>query len=596
MQERQLIGTHPVIGIRRIIEARRGVLKIREGIEDKVMSMAQEVKKLYAENLKYDDGTPVDVVISDVSISCAKEAAICTEQFKKAGVSITLSVTSCWCYGSETMDMDPMTIKGIWGFNGTESPGAVYLASVLAVHAQKGLPVFTIYGKDVQNKDETEIPEDVAEKLLSFARSAIAVKSIYGKSYLQIGAMCMGIGGSLINPEFIEKYLGMRVESVSDVEILRRIEKKIYNQEEYEKALAWTKKNCAEGFDKNPDIVRHTREQKDKEWEFTIKTMLIIKDLMRGNPNLPDQFEEEKNGHNAIAAGFQGQRQWTDIFTNTDFSEAMLNSSFDWDGPREPYILATENDVLNSVCMLIMKELTGRAQLFADVRTYWSEKAVKESTQWELTGKAKEAGGFIHLINSGSGCIDASGAVVENGEPVMKRWYDMSDEDCRRLIENVTWNPTDLGGFCGGGFSSRFVTRAQMPVTMIRINLIDGEPVMQIAEGWTVNLPEEVNEILWKRTDYTWPCTWFTPRCDGIPGSCFESAYSVMNSWGANHGAISYGHIGADIITTCSMLRIPVCLHNVDKSRIFRPASWKAFGMDYEGADFRACKHYGSLY
>ena len=599
MATNRYIGDYPVIGIRPVIDGRRGPLKVRESLEDQTMAMAQAAKKLFEENLCYSNGEPVKVVISDTTIGRVAESAACANQFKKAGVDITLTVTPCWCYGSETMDIDPMTIKGVWGFNGTERPGAVYLASVLATHAQKGLPAFGIYGHDVQNLDEvTNIPADVREKLLRFGRAAVAVATMRGKSYLQIGSICMGIGGSIIDSAFIESYLGMRVESVDEVEILRRMEEGIYDEAEFQKALAWTKAHCKEGWDKNPEFVRSSPEKKEKQWEFTVKMYLIIKDLLNGNPNLPAGCEEEMVGHNAIAAGFQGQRQWTDHWPNCDYPEALLNSTFDHNGAREPYILATENDVLNGLGMLFMKLLTNRAQMFSDVRTYWSPEACKRASGYEVTGVAKENGGFIHLINSGATALDACGECRdENGQPVMKRWWEVTDEDIETMTKATTWPAADNGYFRGGGFSSSFTTRAEMPATMIRLNLVKGlGPVLQIAEGWTVRLPDEVTDVLMKRTDPTWPCTWFTPRCDGKAGSPFQDAYTVMNNWGANHGAISYGHIGADLITMCSMLRIPVCLHNVPEQDIFRPAAWNAFGMDKEGQDYRACAAYGPMY
>ena len=598
MAENRLIGGNPVIGIRPIIDGRRGPLGVRESLEEQTMSMAKAAKSLFESELRCSNGEPVKVIISDTTIGRVAEAAACADQFRKAGVSITLSVTPCWCYGSETMDMDPMTVKGVWGFNATERPGAVYLASVLATHAQKGLPAFGIYGKDVRDADDNTMPDDVKEKLLRFARAAVAAVTMRGRSYLQIGSICMGIGGSSISPEFLEEYLGMRVESVDEVEIIRRMSEGIYDEAEFRKALAWTKANCPEGFDKNPEFVRRSAGQKEKDWEFVVKMAVIIKDLMSGNPNLPAGCEEERLGHNALAAGFQGQRQWTDFYPNCDFGEAILNTSFDWEGAREPYILATENDCLNGISMLFMKLLTGRAQMFADVRTCWSGDSVRRVTGYEPEGRAKEADGFIHLINSGACCLDACGEVTdEAGNPVIKPWYDMTEEDIDRVLKAAEWCAADNGYFRGGGFSSRFLTRAEMPATMIRLNLVKGlGPVMQIAEGWTVNLPDEVSEILWKRTDYTWPCTWFAPRCGGNAGSPFASAYDVMNNWGANHGAISYGHIGADVITLCSMLRIPVCMHNVPEDRIFRPAAWNAFGMDKEGQDYRACAAYGPMY
>ncbi|AQW23366.1 L-fucose isomerase [Clostridium perfringens] len=596
MAKSRLVGKYPVIGIRPTIDGRRGIIDVRGSLEEQTMNMAKSAAKLLEENLKYSNGEKVKVIIADTTIGRVPEAAACADKFRKEGVDITLTVTPCWCYGAETMDMDPMTIKGVWGFNGTERPGAVYLASVLATHAQKGLPAFGIYGHDVQNADDTEIPEDVKEKILRFGRSAIAAASMRGKSYLQIGSICMGIGGSIIDPNFIEEYLGMRVESVDEVEIIRRMTEEIYDKDEFERALKWTKEKCKEGFDKNPENVQKTREEKDKDWEFVVKMMCIIKDLMNGNENLPDGFEEEKLGHNAIAAGFQGQRQWTDFYPNCDFPEALLNTSFDWNGAREPYILATENDVLNGLGMLFGKLLTNKAQIFADVRTYWSPDAVKKATGYELEGVAKESDGFIHLINSGAACLDACGqAKDENGNGTMKAWYDVTEEDQEAILAATTWNAADNGYFRGGGYSSRFLTEAEMPVTMIRLNLVKGlGPVVQLVEGYSVKLPDEVSDKLWKRTDYTWPCTWFAPRLTGK--GAFKSAYDVMNNWGANHGAISHGHIGADIITLCSILRIPVSMHNVPEEKIFRPAAWNAFGMDKEGQDYRACKAYGPMY
>ena len=596
MAKSRLIGDYPVIGIRPTIDGRRGVLGVRESLEDQTMNMAKAAKKLFEENIRCSNGEPVKVIIADTTIGRVAEAAACADKFRKAGVDITLTVTPCWCYGAETMDMEKDTIKAVWGFNGTERPGAVYLASVLATHTQKGLPAFGIYGNDVCDADDTEIPEDVKEKLLRFGRAAVAAATMRGKSYLQIGSITMGIGGSIIDPHFLEDYLGMRVESVDEVEIIRRMTEGIYDEEEYRKALKWSEKYCHQGFDKNPAELQRTPEQKKEDWEFTVKMCVIIKDLMNGNRNLPAGCEEEAVGHNAIAAGFQGQRQWTDFYPNCDFPESILNTSFDWNGAREPYILATENDVLNGLGMLFMKLLTNRAQMFADVRTCWNAKSVKRVTGYSLEGHAAEADGIIHLINSGACCLDANGeAKDENGNSVMKPWYDITEGDIKSITDHTTWNYADLGYFRGGGFSSRFETRAEMPATMIRLNLVKGlGPVLQIVEGWTVALPENVSDTLWKRTDYTWPCTWFTPRTTGK--GAFKSAYDVMNNWGANHGAISYGHIGADLITLSSMLRIPVCMHNVPEEDIFRPSAWNAFGMDKEGADYRACADFGPLF
>ena len=592
------IGTRPAIGIRPIIDARRGTLGVRQSLEEQTMSMARSAAKLFEENLRYSDGTPVRVVIADTTIGRVGETAACAEKFRREQVAVTLSVTPCWCYGSETMDMDPHTIKAVWGFNGTERPGAVYLAAVLAAHAQKGLPAFGIYGQDVQAANATEIPSDVREMLLRFGRAALAAVSLEGKSYLQIGSMCMGIAGSQINADLFEDYLGMRVESVDEVEVLRRMDEGIYDHAEFDRAMAWVKENCREGFDKNPEFIRKSATEKAADWKFVVKTALIVQDLMSGNDRLPEGAEEEAIGHNAIAAGFQGQRQWTDHWPNADFAEAICNTSFDWNGAREPFVLATENDTLNGVSMLLMKQLTNRAQLFADVRTYWSRDAVKAATGYEIEGAAKAAGGFIHLINSGAAALDFSAEARDaDGNATVKAWYETTEADRAAMLRATEWCAADNGYFRGGGFSSRYETRAEIPCTMLRINMVKGlGPVAQLVEGWTVALPAEVSDTLWKRTDYTWPCTWFAPRCDGKEGSPFCSAYDVMNHWGANHGAISYGHIGADLLTLFSMLRIPVCMHNVPLADVFRPACWNAFGSDPEGQDYRACSVYGARF
>ena len=597
MAKSRLIGSYPVIGIRPTIDGRRGALDVRGSLEDQTMNMAKSAAKLFEENLRYSNGEPVKVVIADTTIGRVGESAACADKFRREGVDITLTVTPCWCYGAETMDMDPQTIKAVWGFNGTERPGAVYLASVLATHAQKGLPAFGIYGHDVQEADDTSIPEDVKEKLLRFGRAAVAAASMRGKSYLQIGSVTMGIGGSIIDSDFIESYLGMRVESVDEVEIIRRMTEGIYDHAEFEKALKWAKENCKIGWDKNPEELQFSAEKKEEQFEFVVKMAVIIKELMNGCDNLDPAFSEEAIGHNALAAGFQGQRQWTDFYPNGDFAEAMLNTSFDWNGAREPYILATENDVLNGLGMMFMKLLTNRAQIFADVRTYWSPEAVKKATGYDLEGVAKENGGFLHLINSGAACLDANARAKEaDGTPVMKQWWDITEEDQKAIMENTEWCMADNGYFRGGGYSSRFLTVAEMPATMIRLNLVKGlGPVLQLAEGYSCELDPETHRILDNRTDPTWPTTWFAPRLTGK--GAFKDVYSVMANWGANHGAFCCGHVGAELITLASMLRIPVSMHNVSEEKIYRPAVWSSFGTeDLTSADYRACAAFGPLY
>jgi len=583
----------PKVGIRPTIDGRRN--GIRESLENQTMQLAKSVTKLIRENLKYPDGTSVECIVADTTIGGYPEAAKVDEKFRKEGVNITLTVTPCWCYGAETMDSNPHTQKAVWGFNGTERPGAVYLASVLASHNQKGRPAFSIYGKDVQNKDDLNIPSDVSQKILQFTKAAIAVSLMRYKSYLSIGGVSMGIAGSTVNPDLFQDYLGMQTEYVDMTEIIRRIERKIYDQEEYQRAIKWVKKYCREGEDTNSLKIQRSRKQKDADWEFVVKMTQIIRDLMIGNPVLAEMgYIEESLGHKAIASGFQGQRQWTDHFPNGDFSETILNSSFDWNGIRRPYLVATENDCLNAVSMLFGYLLTNSAQVFADVRTFWSREAVKNATGYSLDSNCES--GIIHLINSGSAAIDGNGQQKINGKPVIKPFWEISQEEVIRSLEKTNFYPANVQYFRGGGYSVSFLTEGSMPVTISRINLIKGlGPVLQIAEGLTVDIPPNVHDILDKRTDPTWPSTWFVPKLTGT--GAFKDTYSVMYNWGANHASLSYGHIGSDLITLASMLRIPVSMHNVEDNKIFRPSAWSAFGtQDLESADYRACKNYGALY
>lgn len=589
------MGKYPKIGIRPIIDGRQG--GVRESLEEKTMSLARAVAELITTNVRNGDGTPVECIIADGTIGRVAEAAACAEKFERAGVGATISVTSCWCYGSETMDMNPYYPKAVWGFNGTERPGAVYLAAVLAAHAQKGLPAFGIYGHEIQDIEDNSIPADAAEKILRWARAAQAVATMRGKSYLSVGNVAMGIAGSIVNADFLQEYLGLRAEQADMSEIIRRVKEGIYDKDEYAQALAWTKKYCVpnEGFDKNRPEKKKDRAGKDADWEFVVKMTMILRDMMRGNPKLLEAgFKEEALGFNAIAGGFQGQRQWTDFMPNGDFSETLLNTSFDWNGIREPYVFATENDSCNGLTMLLEHLLTNRAVIFSDIRTYWSPASVKRVTGKELTGRAAQ--GMIHLLNSGSTTLDGTGYSTDaDGNPTMKTHWDMTEKDVQACLAATQWCPADRDYFRGGGFSAHFLSKGGMPVTMARLNIIKGQgPVMQIAEGWTADVDKDIHEKLNMRTDPTWPTTWFVPRlCDKAP---FKDVYSVMNNWGANHGAIVYGHIGADLITLASMLRIPVCMHNVDEEQIFRPAAWNAFGMDKEGADYRACKNFGPIY
>ncbi len=586
-------GNLPKIGIRPTIDGRLG--GVRESLEDQTMNQAKAVANLITQNLRYPNGKPVECVIADTCIGGVAEAAATAEKFAREKVGVSITVTPCWCYGSETMDMDPHTPKAVWGFNGTERPGAVYLAAVLAGHTQKGLPAFGIYGRDVQDAGDTSIPDDVAAKLLRFARAGMAVALMRGKSYLSMGGTSMGIAGSVVDPTFFEDYLGMRSEAIDMCEFVRRMDEGIYDKAEYEKALAWTKANCKEGKDFNAEEGRRSRELLDKDWEVCVQMALIARDLMVGNPVLKDAgFGEEALGHNAICAGFQGQRQWTDHFPNGDYMEAILNTSFDWNGFRSPYILATENDALNGVTMLFGHLLTNTAQMFADLRTYWSADAVERVTGVKLEGDG--AGGILHFINSGPATIDATGCQMIDGQPAMKPWWDISEDEAKACLEATSWHPGDTGYFRGGGWSTKYLTKGGMPATMARINLVKGlGPVLQLAEGVTVELPKDVHDKLDLRTNPTWPTTWFAPRLTG--SGVFRDVYSVMNNWGANHCVMSYGHVGADLIAMASLLRIPVYMHNVAEEDLFRPSAWNSFGTaDPEGADFRACAAYGPLY
>jgi L-fucose isomerase len=315
---------------------------------------------------------------------------------------------------------------------------------------------------------------------------------------------------------------------------------------------------------------------------------------MVGNPKLKELgFGEEALGHNAILSGFQGQRQWTDHMPNGDFMEAILCSSFVWNGIRPPYLFATENDAMNGVPMLFGYLLTNTAQMFSDIRTYWSPEAIERVAKMKPEGLASN--GVIHLINSGASSMDFSGRQTDNGKSCIKPFWEITGKDAAACLDATNWPAADIGYFRGGGFSSQFDTKGTMPVTISRVNIVKGlGPVLQLAEGWTVELPDKMNKILSDRTNPTWPTTWFAPRLTGK--GPFTDVYSVMANWGANHSASSYGHIGADLITLASILRIPVSMHNVNEEDIFRPSSWNAFGMEKEGADYRACQTYGATY
>ena len=589
----RLKGRLPKIGIRPTIDGRRQ--GVREALEDQTMSMARSAADFLSKNLKHSNGTGVECVIADTTIGGVAEAAMTGEKFEREGVGLSITVTPSWCYGAETMDMNPYTPKAVWGFNGTERPGAVYLAAVLAAYSQKGLPAFGIYGKDVQDAGDTSIPEDVKEKLLQFAKAGLSVATMKGKSYLSLGSVSMGIAGSIVDPSFFEDYLGMRCEYVDMCEFVRRIDEEIYDKKEYTRALDWVKKNCREGLDNNPAKIQRTRQQKDKDWEFVVKMTMIARDLMIGNPELDGYgYGEEALGHNAIAAGFQGQRHWTDHFPNGDFLETMLNSSFDWNGIRESLVMSTENDAQNAVSMLFGHLISDTAQVFTDVRTFWSPDAVKRVTGYKLDGHASS--GIIHLSNSGSAALDGTGDQEIGGKPALKPYWDITEEEAKKCLKNSQFRPASVEYFRGGGFSANFLTRGSMPVTMIRLNLIKGlGPVLQLAEGYTVQLPDDICKTLVDRTDPTWPTTWFAPKITGK--GAFRDTYTVMNNWGANHSVISYGHIGSQLMTLASMLRIPVALSNVQEDRILRPSTWGAFGTnDLEGADYRACKNFGPLY
>jgi L-fucose isomerase len=591
--EKRFIEDYPKVGIRPTIDGRYG--GVRETLEDQTMNLARAVAEFIENNVYLPNGEKVKCVIPERCIGGVAEARMADELFRKEGVGVSITVTPCWCYGAETMDMSLDIPKAVWGFNGTERPGAVYLAAVSAAHNQKGLPVFKIYGKDVQDRDDYTIPSDVKEKILKFVKSALAVAIMKNKSYLSIGSVSMGIAGSIVDPDFFEDYLGMRVEYVDMTEIIRRIERKIYDEEEFNRAMEWVKKYLKEGEDPNPPEKRVDSKKKQEVWEFVVKMTLIIRDLMVGNKKLEEiGYPEESLGHNAIVAGFQGQRQWTDHFPNGDFPEAILNSSFDWNGLRQPYILATENDSLNGVCMLFGHLLTNTAQIFADVRTYWSPEAIYRVTGWKPEGLAQN--GVIHLINSGPAALDGTGEQEIDGKPAIKPFWEITDEEVLKCINATKFCYANVGYFRGGGFSTDFTTRGGMPVTISRLNLVKGlGPVLQIAEGYTVELPPHVHDILDRRTDLTWPTTWFVPKLTGR--GAFKSVYSVMENWGANHCAITYGHVGDLFITLASILRIPVCMHNVEEERIFRPSAWSMFGtQDLEGADFRACLNFGPLY
>jgi len=583
----------PVIGIRAVIDPRRKVYNRTYG---QTQDMASSVADYLSDHVKYPNSLPLKCVVYQKCVSNIVEAQECSDYFKHLNVGAVITVATGWCYPLETMLLDAGIPHAVWGFNGTERPGAVFLAALTAACNLKGLPMFKIYGKEVREKDDKRIPEDVGRKLLSFTRAALAASLMKGKSYLSLGTVSMGISGCISDELFFQQYLGMRISYVDMSEIQRRMNKGIYDPEELSKAIEWFSNNCKEGVDYNDPSLMHTKEQKAEDARDSIKLAIIVKDMMKGNQKLQDMgYEEEAAGYGAVAGGFQGQRAWTDQNANGDFMEAILNSTFDWNGRREPIVIATENDSSNAVSMLFGYLLTHTPQIFCDVRTYWSPETVKRITGEELEGRAK--GGMIHLLNSGAAALEGSGCLTKDGKPVIKPYWEMTEDDIKSCLQSTRWSPAMLDQFLAGGFSSTYSTKGEMPVTITRLNMVYGiGPVLQIAEGYTYEASPNIHMNLLGRTDPTWPSTWFVPNT--IPGdAAYNDVYSVMESWGANHCSMSYGHIGSELITLASMLRIPVTMHNVETNNLFRPALWKAYGTkELEAADRYACAALGPLY
>ncbi len=584
------VYTYPKIGIRPTIDGREN--GVRESLEVQTMTMANTLKSHIENNYCYPDGTPVQVVVAESTIGRYKEATDCEELFEKNNVCASITVTPCWCYGMEVIDLHPTRIKAVWGFNGTERPGAVFLNAVLSAHNQLGLPAFGIYGSEVMDNDRTDIPDDVIPKIDKFIKGALAVGQLKNKSYLQIGGVSMGIAGSLVDFSLFQKYFNMNVVQVDMIEIMRRIDEGIFNPNEFETARAWVSENCTEIPDINKEHLKLTDLEIEEGLDFVTKMTLIIKDMMHGNEWLRNNgYNEEGLGNNSIAGGFQGQRQWTDYLPNGDFSETILNSSFDWNGPKSPTILSTENDALNGITMLFGHLLTNTAQVFCDVRTYWSPEAIKNLGNFTIDENLED--GMLHLINSGSAALDGTGKMRdENGNPVIKPFYDVTDEDMKNCLQATKWPVANREYFRGGGFSTNYLSEGEIPFTMTRVNLVNGEPSIQIIEGKSIEISNDLYNAINDRTDPTWPSTFFIPN-ENTP----LSTYEVMNNWGANHCVLTYGHVGDLFITLASMLRIPVSLHNIEEDRIYRPTMWTHYGtLDKTGSDFRTCEKLGPLY
>lgn len=574
------------IGIRMLVDNRPA---LRAQQQQALFKLAEQVRLLLEGQVRYGDGVPAQCVIAPQPVGCVRDAAAVSELFRAERVGAVINIARAWAYPAEVMEYDTQLPQAVWGFSGSNYPGTVFMGAAVATAAQRGCPLFKIYGRDIQAGQDLRVPEDVADKLVRFAQCALALATLRGKTYLAVGSMCMGIGASAVDHAFFQCYLGMRTQMVDTAEILRRMEQKIYDPQEYARARRWAKENCREMQDPNPCALQQPAPQKQVAWDDSVKLALILRDLMQGNPALARQgHPEEAQGCLALAASFQGQRHWTDWQVSSDFAEAVLNSSFDWDGPRRPVTVATENDALQAAAMLMGTLLTGTAQIFCDMRAYWSPQAVQ--AHFGTVPPTAEKG-FLYLTNSGPAPLDGTLAAGAT-----KPFWAMTAEDMEGCIQHTQWGADKRAVFAGGGFSTSYQAAGGVPMTMVGLSLVKGlGPVLQIIEGETIALQPDLADALTQCTDPTWMRLFFVPRLTQA-GVC-SSVYNIVESWASNHCTLCGGHRAKAFTTLASMLRIPVCLHNLPPRQLFRPAVWGLYGEPGSTeADFRACQNYGPLY
>ena len=597
--ERQLVGHIPTIAITPVADGRPGAY---EDNQANTWGMVEKVHNLLSGRITLSDGTPVRFVVAPEIVYGARTGALAQEYYIRQGVSANIWVSRSWAYSDELMSACQGFGSSEWqqaayGLNQTDRPGAVWLKAFTAAMDEKNRPIFAIYNPDLED-ESGDLSPYVAERLMRFARCAATVAEMRGKNYLSIGSVSMGIIGSDMRRNTFLHYLGMGTASVDMVAVKGRMDQGFYDHDELELAFNFMKRRFKFNFGEGQRPLTPDGLLRD-----CIKMTMIVRDLMHGNPVLAKASVgarqgfcadvERAQGYNAIAAGTQGQRQWTDLYPNFDMTESLLTSSFDWNGYRAPMIVATENDSKNAIGMLIANLLSGAPQLFADIRTNWTPESIKSATGVDVSKIAPL--GLIDKRNSGAGALDyaldifstvkdGSQKTIQEVVQAIRAGKRIQQDLIKRAIEATTYEAAVLEYFAGDGLSSSFQTPGGVPLTAYRYNMVDNMLTCSVVEGETVALPEDVISHISNVTNATWPESYWAPRD--------MSSFEYMSRIGPNHDGNSFGLIGADMITINAMLRIPVDMHNVDKADIFRPTMWDRFG----GDDFRACETLGPLY